>query len=255
VKRQLLALACVLCAAGWLASVAAACHSEITATIDCSGTVAYTATAWTGTDATDISRTNTDVRVYASYDSGGTFTQVGSGQFTKANGFHFSGTFAAGSASSVKVKVQEVANWGNGNAPNEARYVTVTKSSSCSSGPPTTPPTTPPSTPPSTPSGPSVPAPTITLSKTERVDAGAFVSGPVSVTVGQTVNYQMVVTNTGSSTVSVTLADDGCDSLRQARTRSSRVHRSRTRARTRSWRPMGRASRILRWRPRRTQVR
>jgi uncharacterized repeat protein (TIGR01451 family) len=57
-----------------------------------------------------------------------------------------------------------------------------------------------------------VPAPTIALVKLERVDAGgAFAAGPLSVAVGQTVSYQMVVTNTGSSTVSVTLADDGCD--------------------------------------------
>ena len=204
-KRRLFALACVLSAAGWLASVAVACHSEITAGIDCSGTVTYTATAWTSSEATDISRTNTDVRVYASFDGGSTYQQVGSGQFVKQNGFTFSGSFPAGSASSVKVKVLEAAHWGNGDAPGEARYATVTKPGGCSTTPPTTPPTT-------TVTHPSVPAPTIALVKLERVDVGGpFVAGPLSVSVGQTVYYQMVVTNTGSSTVSVTLTDDGCD--------------------------------------------
>src|SRR4051794_11500685 len=100
-KRGLFALVCLVCMAGWLASTAAACHSEIGATIDCSGKVSYTATAWNGSDATTKSRTNTDVRVWASYDNGTTFTQVGSGHFGSDNSFSFSGTFSAGAASTV----------------------------------------------------------------------------------------------------------------------------------------------------------
>lgn len=112
-----------------------ACHSEINAGINCNGVVSYTATAWNGSDATTISRTNSDVRVWASTDGGHTFTQVGSGHFGKDNGFSFSGSFSAGSATSAIVKVQEVAKWGNGDAPAPARTTTVTKQG-CSSGPP-----------------------------------------------------------------------------------------------------------------------
>ena len=57
-KRGLSALIVLVCAAGWLASTAVACHSEISADINCNGVVSYTATAWNGSDATTISRTN-----------------------------------------------------------------------------------------------------------------------------------------------------------------------------------------------------
>ena len=134
-KRGLSALIVLVCAAGWLASTAVACHSEISADINCNGVVSYSATAWNGSDATTISRTNSDVRVWASTNGGQSFTQVGSGHFGKDNGFTFSGTYAAGSASSVIVKVQEVAKWGNGDAPAPARTITVTKQG-CSTGPP-----------------------------------------------------------------------------------------------------------------------
>lgn len=130
-----MALAMLVCAAGWAASTAMACHSEIDASINCNGVVSYTATAWNGSDATTASRTNSDVRVWASTDGGRTFSQVGSGHFGRDNGFTFSGTFSAGSASSVVVKVQEVAKWGNGDSPADARVVDLSKQG-CSSTPP-----------------------------------------------------------------------------------------------------------------------
>jgi hypothetical protein len=138
VKRGLFALVCLICMAGWLASTAAACHSEITATIDCSGKVTYTATAWNGSGATTTSRTNSDVRVYASYDNGATYTQVGSGHFGSDDNFSFSGSFSAGSAASVIVKVQEATRWANGDAPAPPRFVTATKGT-CAPPPPTCP--------------------------------------------------------------------------------------------------------------------
>ena len=137
-KRGLFALICLVGMAGWLASSAAACHSEVTATIDCSGKVSYTASAWNSTSASTASRTNPDVRVWASYDNGTSYTQVGSGQFASANGFSFAGSFSAGSASSVIVKVQEVARWGSGDSPGAAHYVTVAKQG-CNPPPPTCP--------------------------------------------------------------------------------------------------------------------
>ncbi|MDX6437697.1 MAG: hypothetical protein QOF45_280 [Gaiellaceae bacterium] len=133
-RRLLLALACILTLAGWLVSTAAACHSEIAGSIDCQGSVSYTATAWNGSDATSRSRTNPDVRVWASADNGSTWTEIAKNHFGSDNGFTFSGTYAAGSATVVWLKVQEVAKWGNGDAPAAARLTKLTKN--CSSTPP-----------------------------------------------------------------------------------------------------------------------
>jgi hypothetical protein len=265
---------------------------------------------------------------------------VGSGQFVKSDNFTFSGTYAAGSATSVIVKVQEVAHWGNGDAPADARTIVARKASSCSSGGGGTQPcsgqsmvtqagsiavgggkgtvsftvgqgcdvqlslvsykapgptwdasraseqkyyasvtqtlhagsytwtvdvpscyyqvdfvygtpitsgapmygnrlirsnnggttactssTTPPPSggsggsgggtapvAPSTPAAPPVPAPSIGLVKLERVGTtGSFVAGPVTAAIGQTVYYQLVVKNNGSTTIGVSVKDDGCD--------------------------------------------
>jgi uncharacterized repeat protein (TIGR01451 family) len=199
VKRGLTALIVLVCAAGWMAATAVACHSEIAASIDCNGVVSYTATAWDGSDATTISRTNSDVRVWVSTNGGQSFTQAGSGHFGKDNGFSFSGTYAAGAASSVIVKVQEVAKWGNGDAPAPARTATASKQG-CSSGPPPPPPAV------------QSPAPALTIEKLQRVDASAgYVATPVSATVGQTVSYQLNVRNTGNVMLTVTVQDPRCD--------------------------------------------
>ena len=203
-KRGLSALIVLVCAAGWLASTAVACHSEISADINCNGVVSYTATAWNGSDATTISRTNSDVRVWASTNGGQSFTQVGSGHFGKDNGFTFSGTYAAGSASSVIVKVQEVAKWGNGDAPAPARTITVTKAQGCSSGPPPPPPPPPPAQ--------QTPAPAIAVEKLQRVDpAASYTAALVTATVGQTIAYQINVQDTGNTMLTVTLQDPRCD--------------------------------------------
>ena len=53
--------------------------------------------------------------------------------------------------------------------------------------------------------------PGISLVKTERIGTGSFVAGPVSGTVGQKVDYNLAVTNTGTATLSVTMVDTGCD--------------------------------------------
>lgn len=132
--RLLLALASAVMLAGWLASTAAACHSEIAASLDCQGTVSFTATAWNGSDATTSSRTNADVRVSIS-TNGSTWTEIAKNHFGSDNGFKFSGTYAAGSATVVWVKVQEVARWGNGDAPAQARVTKLTKGT-CPSTPP-----------------------------------------------------------------------------------------------------------------------
>jgi hypothetical protein len=73
-----------------------------------------------------------------------------------------------------------------------------------------------PLTPPATPASPATPTPTpkpsIGIVKTQRVGpSGAFVTTRVTATVGQTVYYAIVVTNTGSEQVFVSLNDPGCD--------------------------------------------
>ncbi len=56
------------------------------------------------------------------------------------------------------------------------------------------------------------PAPAITLVKSERVGtSGSFTHGPVTGNVGQTVNYQMLVTNTGNTNLVINFTDPQCD--------------------------------------------
>jgi hypothetical protein len=322
-KRAIFALICLVCTAGFFASAAAAHHSDVSAAMDCSGKVTYTATAWNGTTA--ASRTNQDVRVSVSYDKGATFAQVGSGHFGPDNNFSFAGSFSAGSATSAIVKVQEVARWGDGSAVAAPHTVTVNKPTGCAPSCPssgkvtpgpitvagsvasvhftvaagckdiqlslvsykapsatfngttadqqvlvdsktqtysagafdlsvsvpscfyqvdfvygtpitklgpagsnnfygsqgrlisalnggteactTTPPVTPPSvTPPATP-----PTLGITLTKLERIGTGSFVAGPLSGHVGDSIAYQLNVTNTGTAWLTVTMSDPGCD--------------------------------------------
>jgi hypothetical protein len=212
VKRRLLALACCLSVAGWLASEAAACHSEIRATLDCNGKISYTATAWNDSGATTAGRTNSHVDVWVTTNGQ---TQTQTGHFGSDNNFSFSGTFAVGSAQSATVYVQEKANWGTGDSPEAARSATVTRPSNCGSGTtPTPPPTTPPAqpTPPAAPTAPAPPA-SISLVKLERVGpTGGFVAGPVDAKAGETVYYEIVVTNNGPA-VSLSVADPGCTGL------------------------------------------
>ena len=134
-KRFLLALVSVFAVAGLTASTAAAHHSEIRATIDCQGNVAFTAEAWNQPGASTAARTNNEVWVWASKDNGTSWAHIATGSFKSSNGFKFSGTYAAGTASTVQLKVQEKANWANGAAPGAPRYTTVTKSGSCSTTP------------------------------------------------------------------------------------------------------------------------
>jgi len=142
--RLMVVVAVAVAAAGWFASAAYPWYSTVTASMDCSGTVSWTAAAWPG--PTPASRENPDVRVWASYDNGTTYTQVGAGAFTAANGYSFSGTFAAGSATSVLVKVHEEADWpgGGGDVPGAPHYATATQPAGCTPPAPPAPPPAPP---------------------------------------------------------------------------------------------------------------
>jgi uncharacterized repeat protein (TIGR01451 family) len=221
----------------WFVPLASAHNSLIAVSLDCNGAAKYTATAWAG--PTTASRTNTDVRVFRSIDGGRTWTQVGQGQFNQADRFSFSGTFSVGSSPSVRVMVQEFANWGDGVHPAGPGYASANRPSNCSppsttttttttapppptttttttTTPPPPPPTTPtpPPAPPTPPPAPPVapPAPALTIVKTERVGStGTYGRGPVGAAVGETLDFQILVTNTGNTVLALTLTDVLCD--------------------------------------------
>jgi uncharacterized repeat protein (TIGR01451 family) len=57
-----------------------------------------------------------------------------------------------------------------------------------------------------------VPPPAIAIVKSERLGStGSYRPGPINVLVGQTIDYHMVVTNTGGVALTVTLLDPRCD--------------------------------------------
>jgi hypothetical protein len=204
-KLRLLAFASLIVLfAVWFVPLASAHNSLITVSLACNGTASYTATAWNG--PTTASRTDSDVRVFSSTDNGTTWTQVGTGQFNQADHFSFSGTFSVGSSNSVRMRVQEFADWGDGTKPAPPGTAQANGPSNCTT---TTTPTTP-STPPPPPVAPHSPA--ISLVKTERVGTAAYGRGPISATAGQTIDYRMVVSNTGDVTLTVKLTDLRCDS-------------------------------------------
>ena len=113
-----------------LGGTASAHHSNITASVACSGTVSWTATSW----ATGPSGTNTDIRVFKQI--GSTTTQIGSGAFNNANNYQFSGTFAwPANTASMIISSQPFAAWGNGVVSNVGSSVTISKPANCPSQP------------------------------------------------------------------------------------------------------------------------
>jgi uncharacterized repeat protein (TIGR01451 family)/LPXTG-motif cell wall-anchored protein len=106
-------------------------HSEIAASVDCTGTVAWQASSWT----TGLDGTNPDIRVYTEIN-GGSPSEVAAGAFNDANNYQFSGTFAwPTGANTVLVGSRPVGLWGNGALSTEGSSVTLTKPSDCPSQP------------------------------------------------------------------------------------------------------------------------
>jgi uncharacterized repeat protein (TIGR01451 family) len=109
---------------------ASAHHSNINATVACTGTVSWTATSW----ATGPAGTNADIRVFLA--NGASTTQIGQGKFDAANNFQFSGTVAWPSgAANVIISSKPVSAWGNGVVSPVGSSVTVTKPTNCTSQP------------------------------------------------------------------------------------------------------------------------
>lgn len=118
-----------------LAASAFAHHAEVTAQVDCNGNVNYTATAWEGypddpntpENEYELSRSNPRIGVWYSVDGGASFASVTENSFTPENGYTFSGSFTLSQPlpETVIVKVQALANWGNGQGPGGPRQTSA----------------------------------------------------------------------------------------------------------------------------------
>jgi uncharacterized repeat protein (TIGR01451 family)/LPXTG-motif cell wall-anchored protein len=118
--------------------MAMAHHSEITASVDCTKTVAWTASAWNEDIATPERRTNNSVLVWYELPDSSTTVDVpgGAGAFNAGNNYSYGGTFAypASNPLFITMFVQEQVGWGpNGDlAPIDTpRSVVVTRPSDC----------------------------------------------------------------------------------------------------------------------------
>jgi len=121
-KRLFVAMGLACCLA-LVPGLAWAWHADVSGSEDCKGTLTYTVRAWNGPD--DASRTNSDVRVKVD----GKLVQTG--EFTKENGFQFSGTVELGAPKTVVVWAKAFANWANGGEPGPAKQVTVEAPKDC----------------------------------------------------------------------------------------------------------------------------
>ncbi|HEY0520214.1 MAG TPA: hypothetical protein VGC84_12040, partial [Ilumatobacteraceae bacterium] len=111
--------------------IASAHHSNITASVACSGTVSWTATSW----ATGPSGTNPDIRVFKQIGSAAA-VQIGSGAFNDANNYQFSGTFQwPANTPSMVISSKPFGTWGNGVVSTTGSSVTITKPANCPSQP------------------------------------------------------------------------------------------------------------------------
>ena len=118
-------------------------HARISGSMDCQGTVTFTASSWQSSST--LGRTHNDVRVYLVQANGSTVSpaqQVGSGQFKSSNGFAFSGNFAAPAlVNSVKLNVKEIGSWANGTGSSNGGHaessVVISRSTSGCTPPPT----------------------------------------------------------------------------------------------------------------------
>ena len=110
--RFIIALLVAMVGLVGIAGPASAHHPEITGTVKCDGLVHYTATAWSTTNTS--ARAHNNIEVQRSFDNGSTWIKVTSGRFDSTNGYQFSGTFAAPSSGSVRLRAIAIGNWVNG---------------------------------------------------------------------------------------------------------------------------------------------
>ncbi len=131
VRKLMLRLVAVLVVAVGIpvavAGPASAHHPEITASVDCAGTVTYTAKSWVTSNASQ--KTNPNIGVYLK-QANGSFTKIGQGAFAAPN-YSFTGTHNIGSAASATIRVKADAPWASGAGAGDYRDVTVTVPDNC----------------------------------------------------------------------------------------------------------------------------
>lgn len=130
--RRLMVGTAVMCGVvAWQAPAAFPWYSLISAKMSCDGTVDWTASAWNG--PTPDSRYNPDVLVSISFDHGFTYKRVAERAFDQSDNYQFAGLYPAGSAYSVVLRVQELANWpaAGGDVPGPPHYAKATRPSNC----------------------------------------------------------------------------------------------------------------------------
>ncbi|HEX2783129.1 MAG TPA: LPXTG cell wall anchor domain-containing protein [Ilumatobacteraceae bacterium] len=112
------------------AGIVSAHHSNIAASVECSGTVSWTATSW----STGAEGTNPDIRVKLTVN--GTTSEIAQGHFDSANNYQFSGTFQwPAGADIITVSSIPVGVWGNGAVSNQGGSVDVSKPANCPNEP------------------------------------------------------------------------------------------------------------------------
>ncbi len=112
----------------FVAPIAAAHHPAITVTMDCSGKVTYTVTAWDTNQAS--ARTFTGVKVY----SGSTL--IGTGDFNSADNYSFTGSFTVDSSvNSVTLTAKTDGTWGDGYTGVDQTSDTATRPENCATSP------------------------------------------------------------------------------------------------------------------------
>jgi hypothetical protein len=145
VTRLRVGIIAVLACLGALALTpsAFAHHGRISGSMNCDGTVTYTASAWQTSNT--LAKTHNDVRIYVTQANGVAVSpaqQAGSGQFKSSNGFAFSGSFTVPTTvSSVRLLVKEIGPWGNGQSSSNGYHsessVTISRPTSGCTPPPT----------------------------------------------------------------------------------------------------------------------
>jgi uncharacterized repeat protein (TIGR01451 family) len=105
-------------------------HSNIEASVACSGTVTWKASSW----ATGPSGTNTDILVTKTI--GNNTTTITHGAFNNANNYQFTGTFTwPANTASMVISSKPIAQWGNGVISTTGSSVTIYKPANCPSQP------------------------------------------------------------------------------------------------------------------------
>jgi hypothetical protein len=139
-RRKVLAPLVVLAVAAAtllaIALPASAHHPDIVASASCldgAATISYTATAWEPDAENPGTRANPEITITVDFGSG--FVAAGTGAFTAANSYSFSGTIAVpAGATQATVRATATAEWDNGTPGGDFREAVVSLPTDCGGG-------------------------------------------------------------------------------------------------------------------------